>query len=84
MLRADTTGFTSGLVHHAQSAQAHARFGSALTTGDFDNDGNTDLVIGASNLGGPTAITTGGLASYQGTASGLSGVSTLLWPSTHH
>ena len=78
---AGSTGFTSGTIHHGSNVQAHGHFGIALSSGDFDGDGNTDAIFGASNVaGGTDGITAGIIMTEQGSSNGLTGTTWALWP----
>jgi disulfide bond formation protein DsbB len=55
------------------------QFGSALTTGDFDNDGYTDLAIGVEGEGIGSVDYTGAVQVLYGSSSGLSASGNQLW-----
>jgi hypothetical protein len=55
------------------NAEAGDRFGTALTKGDFDGDGITDLAVGASGEGVSGAASAGVVSVFYGTEDGLPG-----------
>ncbi len=74
-LTATTTAFTGGIVV-AHPPVSGTGFGGALSSGDLDNDGNVDLIIGAVGES-PTGAAGGAITARQGSANGLTNLS--LW-----
>lgn len=59
--------------------EAGDRFGSALTTGDFNGDGRDDLAIGAWGEDIGAIVDAGAVHTLYGTAAGLSNVGNQFW-----
>ncbi len=70
----NNTGYYQNISGWPDTSESGDRFGSALTTGDFNNDGYDDAVIGSpyENLGGSNQLTDAGIITVAyGSASGL-------------
>ena len=70
----NNTGYYQNVPGWPDTSESGDRFGSALTTGDFNNDGYDDAVIGSpyENLGGLNQLTDAGIITVAyGSASGL-------------
>jgi hypothetical protein len=63
----------------ADTSEAYDGYGRALTSGDFDGDGDTDLAIGIpfENIG--TVVDAGGVNVLYGSSSGLSAAGSQFW-----
>ncbi len=63
------------------TASENDLFGSALATGDFNNDGFGDLAVGISSedLGAGPATNAGGVQTIYGSATGLTAAGNQLW-----
>jgi hypothetical protein len=61
------------------TAESFDNFGAALTTGDFDGDGNDDLAIGVPNEDVKAVVRAGAVNVLYGSGSGLSDVDNQLW-----
>ena len=70
----NNTGYYQNVSGWPDTSESGDRFGSALTTGDFNNDGYDDAVIGSpyENLGRSNQLTDAGIITVAyGSASGL-------------
>lgn len=65
--------FTQNNAGPASSAEAGDLFGSALATGDFDNDGFTDLAVGVPHEDVGATRNAGAVNVLRGSAGGLTG-----------
>ena len=59
------------------SNAAGDRFGAALAAGDFDNDGDDDLVVGAPAATEVSGVPAGAVFAFRGSSTGLSGWSAI-------
>jgi hypothetical protein len=81
VLRADTTTFTSGTVR--RSPVGGSQYGIAISSGDLDGDGNTDVVAGQ-DLGIGETLRSGVVVATQGTPNGLGSLKLWRFPSFLH
>jgi hypothetical protein len=76
------TTFTTGHAHAPKTVRTDGHFGSALAAGDFDRDGNVDLVIsGMDQKAVGEGAAAGSMTVYGGGPNGLAGPSFDRYPS---
>jgi hypothetical protein len=73
--------FRQGAEGVAGSAEADDEFGSALASGDFDNDGASDLAVGVPRHDSPAGASVGAVIVPYGAGNGLAAAGNQqFWP----